>query len=106
MKITVLATAMAATLAFGAAAPALADEHSEKTEETVTEKLTIEDSIEDLMANEDTAAVLKKHIPDLDQHPAYGQFKAMSLIDLQPFSAGQISDELIEAIKADLEALA
>lgn len=98
-------TALSALLILGAASPAMADEHAEKTEQKAV-KLTIDNSIEELMANEATAAILLKHIPGIDGHPAYGQFKGMSLIELQPWSAGQVTDEIIAAVKADLEALA
>ncbi|MEM6492925.1 MAG: hypothetical protein AAF650_00960 [Pseudomonadota bacterium] len=101
MKTTAFA---AAFLLLGAATPALADDHMEKTEETA-EKLTINNSIEELMANEETAAILLKHIPGIDEHPAYGQFKGMSLIELQPWSAGAVTDEIIAAVTADLQAL-
>ncbi|MDJ0978446.1 MAG: hypothetical protein QNI87_07905 [Erythrobacter sp.] len=98
-------TAFAALLILGAATPAMADSPMETTDEAVA-KLSIDNSIEELMANEVTAAVLLKHIPGIDEHPAYGQFKGMSLIELQPWSAGAVTDEIIAAVKADLEALA
>jgi len=98
-------TAFAALLVLGAAAPAMADGHMEKVE-APAEKLSIDSSIENLMANEATAAILLKHIPGINEHPAYDQFKGMSLIALQPWSAGAVTDEIIAAVKADLEALA
>ena len=100
MKTTAFAAAL---LILGASTPALADHHGEKTEKKAA--LTIDSSIEELMANEATAAILQKHLPGIDQHPAYGSFKGWSLVQLQPMSAGQITDETIAAIKADLAAL-
>ena len=113
MKMTVFA---AAALSMGAFAPAYAQDETpapapetseapEQEAEAAAAKLTINNSIEELMANEAAAAVVLKHIPGLDQHPAYGQFKVMSLIELQPFSAGAVTDEIIAAVTADLEAL-
>jgi hypothetical protein len=83
----------------------LADHHAEKTEEAVTETLTINNSIEELMGNEATAAILEKHMPGIGSHSAYNQFKGMSLVELQPWSGGLVTDEIIAAVTADLEAL-
>ena len=99
-------TAYFAALALlGAASPALAEGHTEKTEEAMQKALTIDSSIEELMSSEATAAILLKHIPGINEHPAYGQFKGMSLVELQPWSAGAVTDEIIAAVTADLEAL-
>ena len=103
MKITALAAAFAL---LGAATPAFADGDEEKTEEVAKEALTINNSIEELMGNEATAAILEKHVPGIGSHSAYDQFKSMSLIELQPWSGGLITDEIIAAVTADLEALA
>ena len=102
MKTTAFITALAL---LGAAAPALADGHTEKGA-TKVEKLTINSSIETLMANEKSAAILEKHLPGIGSHSAYDQFKGMSLVELQPWSAGLVTDEIIAAVTADLEALA
>ena len=84
-----------------AAVPALAQEdHSGHEAEEA--KLTIESPIETLMANEKARAVVLETLPDLDKHPAYGQFKAMSLKAVQPFSQGMITDEMLAKIAAGL----
>ena len=101
MKTTALAAAT--LLAFGVAAPATAQDKT--TTEAKAQALTIDNSIEELMANKTTAAIVQKHLPGIDKHPAYGQFKTMSLIALQPWSAGAVTDEIIAAVKADLAAL-
>lgn len=101
MKTTAFAAAL---LVLGAAAPVLADGHMDKTA-APAEKLTIDSSIEKLMANEATAAIVLKHIPGINEHPAYDQFKGMSLVELQPWSAGAVTDEIIAAVTADLAAL-
>lgn len=82
------------------ATPALADDHAK-----ATAKLTVDSSIEMLMSNEATRAIVVKHLGPLDQHPFYVQFKAMSLVQVQPMSSGQISDESIDKIKTELAAL-
>ncbi len=61
--------------------------------------------IEALVADERTKAVLVKHIGPIDQHPAYEQFKAMSLRDVAPYSQGMITDEKLAQIDADLAAI-
>ena len=102
--------AFAALLTFTAAAPAFAQDEAPATEmadtmEAPAEAMTIDNSIEELMGTEATAAILQKHIPGIDQHPAYDQFKGMSLVELQPWSAGAVTDEIIAAVTAELEAL-
>nr|WP_298931739.1 hypothetical protein [uncultured Erythrobacter sp.] len=61
--------------------------------------------IQQLVADERAKAVLDKHIPNIDQHPAYGQFKAMSLKEVQPWSQGAITPEMLEKIQKDLAAI-
>ncbi len=61
--------------------------------------------IADLAAKPETKAILDKDIPGLTAHPAFEQFKGMTLKDLQPMSQGQLTDEQIAAVKADLEKL-
>ncbi|WP_298306387.1 hypothetical protein [uncultured Erythrobacter sp.] len=91
------ALAIAPVLALSAT-PALAEEGEKAS-------LTIDSSIEALMANEATKAIVIKHLGPLDQHPFYGQFKGMTLAQVQPMSNGQITDETIEKIKTELSAL-
>lgn len=96
----------AAALAFAAVtAPAFADDSAE-TATTTAAAFTIETPIEALMADERAKAVVATHIPGLDQHPAYDQFKALSLKALQPYSQGLISEELLAKIAVDLAAIA
>lgn len=66
---------------------------------------TIESSIEALENDAATKAVLEKHLPGLAEHPAYSQFKGMTLRQVAPLSGGKITDEIIAAIDADLKAL-
>ncbi len=61
--------------------------------------------IADLAAKPETKAILDKDIPGLTAHPAFEQFKGMTLKDLQPMSQGQLTDEQIAAVKADLDKL-
>ncbi len=66
---------------------------------------TIDTPIEALVADARAKAVLDKHVAGIDQHPAYDQFKALSLKTLAPFSQGMITDELLAKIEADLTAI-
>lgn len=49
-------------------------------------------------------AALEKHLPVILAHPAYEQFKGMSLRALAPLSGGQLTDDKIAAVEADLKA--
>ena len=88
----------------GLAAPAAALAQSEAPAAPAA-AFTIDTPIEALMADERAKAVLTKHLPGIDQPPAYEQFKALSLKALAPFSQGLISDELLGKIDADLTAI-
>ena len=61
--------------------------------------------IETLMADDAARAVVLKHMPGLDQHPAYDQMKGMSLRTIMPYSQGRITPETLDAIDADLATL-
>lgn len=102
MNFAQLAVACLAVLAI--AAPAVAAE-DDAAAATTAAAFTVEMPIETLMADERAKAVIATHLPGIDQHPAYEQFKAMSLKALQPFSQGMISEELLARIAADLAAI-
>jgi len=61
--------------------------------------------IADLASNPATKAILDKDIPMLTSHPAFDQFKAMTLKAVQPMSQGVITDEMLAAVQADLDKL-
>lgn len=69
--------------------------------------LTIDTPIETLMADARAKAVVTLHFggADLTSHPAYEQFKSLSLKALAPFSQGLITEEMLTKIEADLAAL-
>ena len=68
-------------------------------------KLTIDAPIEALMADAEAKAVVDANLPGLEDHPAYGQFKAMSLKAVQPFSGGVVTDEILAKITEGLAKL-
>lgn len=96
-----LLSAAAMALATITAAPALAN----APEAAKPAAFSVNSPISALMANDAAKAVVVKHLGPLDQHPMYDQFKAMSLVDVQPWSQGAISDEALANIKADLAKL-
>ena len=99
--VTALAlTLMAATPALAqtaapapAAAPAAASAFSADT------------PLETVVANPAAKAVLDKDLPSISSHPAFDQFKSMSLRQLQPYAQGKITDEVIAKVDADLKAV-
>jgi hypothetical protein len=103
MKFAPLATLGLAVAAI--AAPAFAEESA--TTATTAAAFTIETPIETLMADERARTVLTANFggQDLSQHPAYDQFKALSLKALQPFSQGLITEEMLTKIAAELAAI-
>ena len=111
MTKTVFAAAVATLLAAGAAsaqtapAPAPAQDHANHAAGHHTAHPTIDSTIEALVADPATKAVLDKHLPGIDRHPAYAQFKGMTLRQVAPFSQGTITDAKIAAIDTDLTAI-
>ncbi|MEY4255319.1 MAG: hypothetical protein RLZZ141_546 [Pseudomonadota bacterium] len=94
MKKLILAGLAGLTVAF-ASSMALADD-----------KMTVDATpIADLAAKPETKAILDKEVPGLTAHPAFEQFKGMSLKALQPMSGGVLTDEQLTAVQADLDAL-
>jgi hypothetical protein len=68
-------------------------------------KLSIDASIEALVADPAGKAVIDANFPGMTTHPAYDQFKGMTLKAVQPFSNGVITDEAIAKATADLAAI-
>jgi hypothetical protein len=94
--------------ALGLAAVALtAPAHAEDAAATTATAaaFTIDTPIETLMADERAKAVVATYLAGIDQHPAYEQFKSLSLKAVAPFSQGLITDEVLAKIAADLAAI-
>ncbi len=66
---------------------------------------TLDTPIEMLVADARTKAVLDKYLPGIDQHPAFEQFKALSLTALAPYSQGMITDDMLAKVAVDLAAI-
>lgn len=68
-------------------------------------RVSVDSPIEAIIADPAGKAILDAEMPTLVAHPAFEQFKAMSLRQLQPYSAGAITDEKIAAVEARLAAI-
>lgn len=86
--------------------PAYAEETAEAAAPMMA-AFSLDTPIETLMADERAKAVVTKHFggQDLAQHPAYEQFKTLSLKAVAPFSQGLITAEMLTNIAADLAAI-
>ncbi|QKR99571.1 hypothetical protein F9288_07880 [Sphingomonas sp. CL5.1] len=58
--------------------------------------------IETLAGDPRSKAVIDKLMPQLLGHPAYEQFKTMTLAQLAPMSQGGITDELLKQVQDEL----
>lgn len=84
-----------------AAAPATA---SAGASANVAAKLSVETTpIETLAANPDGKAAMEKVLPGITSHPAYDQFKAFTLSQIQPMSEGAVTTDHLKAIQAELD---
>ena len=65
-------------------------------------KFTLDTPLQDIVADEKGKAVIEKHYPGMIALPEYEMFKAISLTQLQPYSNGKITDEMLAATAKDL----
>ena len=90
--------ASAQTAPAPAAAPAVAPTPAP----AVAAKFSIDTPVQDLYADPAAKAVMDKHLPGLTALPQYDMIKAISLRQLQPYSDGKLTDQLLAAVDADL----
>ena len=95
--------ALALTLVFASAAPALAADAAPAAAAAALS--TEETSIGDLLADPAAKAVIDKHIPGLSDNPQISMAAAMTLRAIQPIAGDKISVEALDAIDAELKAL-
>lgn len=101
----ILAAAAIAALSTGVlTAPALALTDTPAIV-AIADHPTIDSPIKDLLADPATAAILDKHLPGIADHPARPQFEGMTLAEVMPYSEGAITEDIIDAIDADIKAL-
>ncbi len=65
-------------------------------------KFSIDTPVQDLYADPAAKAVMDKHLPGLTALPQYDMIKAISLRQLQPYSDGKLTDQLLATVDADL----
>ncbi|HWW57144.1 MAG TPA: hypothetical protein VN047_09660 [Sphingopyxis sp.] len=65
-------------------------------------KFNLDTPLQDIVADEKGKAVIEKHFPGMIALPEYEMFKAISLTQLQPYSNGKITDEMLAATAKDL----
>jgi hypothetical protein len=68
-------------------------------------KFNLDTPIGELLANDAAKAVLDKDLPGLTQLPQLEMIKGLSLKQLQPYSDGKLTDELLAKTEADLAAI-
>jgi len=107
MKFAPLAALGLAAAALTAPAFAADTTDTAETAAPMAAAFTIDTPIETLMADERAKAVVTLHFggQDLTAHPAYDQFKALSLKAVAPFSQGLITEEALAKIAVDLAAI-
>jgi hypothetical protein len=85
-----------------AALPLAVPAAAAQTAPALAAKFSLDTPIQELYADEAAKAVMDKHIPGLTTIPQYEMIKAISLRQLQPYSDGKLTDELLAAVDADL----
>ena len=65
-------------------------------------KDNLDTPLQDIVADGKGKAVIEKHFPGMIALPEYEMFKAISLSQLQPYSNGKITDEMLAATAKDL----
>lgn len=97
MKAFALALAFAAPLSAILATPVMAEE--------AAARLTVDTPLETILADVAGKAVLQANMPGIDTHPMFDMIKGMSLRQIQPYSEGKITDELLTKIGTELAAI-
>jgi len=105
MSKTLLAGVAVLLLSAGVASAQTSSTTTTTTTTTAATGLSLDTPIEQIAAVPAGKAVLDKDIPGLLSHPAYDQFKGMSLKEVQPMSQGAITDDMLTKTGADLTAL-
>ncbi|MFA5969453.1 MAG: hypothetical protein WC816_09460 [Sphingomonas sp.] len=105
MKLLTPTAALALSLAAPAMAQTGAPAAAEPATPAVATKFSLDTPIETIVADPKGKAVIEADIPPLTSHPAFDQFKSMSLRALQPLSGGAISDDLLKKVETDLASI-
>ncbi len=104
--------AFATILAMAIAAPVLAQSNATQdrsapvtSAQAVVAKFNLDTPIEQIVADPKAKAVLDADAPGMSNHPSYEMFKMMSLRQVQPYSQGKLTDELLAKLGTDLAAI-
>lgn len=101
MKSLFVSVALIVTLA----GPSLVNAAPVEAAAAATARLSLDTPIETIIADDAGKAVITANFPEMTAHPAFEQFKAMSLKQLQPMSGGAITDEALAKAGAALAAI-
>jgi hypothetical protein len=66
---------------------------------------SIESKLGDLLDNEQTKAILEKHMPGISTHPQIGMGRGFPLSVVANFSGGMITKEMLDKVNEELAAL-
>jgi hypothetical protein len=67
--------------------------------------LSIDTTLSDLFANEQSKAILEKHIPGISTHPQISMGLGFPLSLVANYSSGLITQEMLHSVQTDLLAL-
>lgn len=98
----VLAATVSPALAQDATTAATAGEAAAPAGTEAAARFTLDTPIEQIVADDAARAVLDADLPGVSTHESYEMFKGMSLKQLQPYSAGALTDEALAKVEADL----
>ncbi|NYT39705.1 hypothetical protein HZY97_02960 [Sphingomonas sp. R-74633] len=70
-----------------------------------TPKFTLDTPIQDIVADTQGKAVIDKDLPGLIGLPQYDMFKGLSLKQVQAYSDGKLTDEILAKVATDLAAI-
>ena len=99
--------ALAVTLGIVCGTAALAQDDSAPPAVSPTAaKLSVETtSVETLLSNPRSRAVVEAALPGIEKHPSYETFKGLTLVAIAPYSDGAITKEKLATIQTGLDRL-
>ena len=102
IAVLLLLPAVAAAQTAPAPAPSPSPAPAAPAAAAATAKFTLDTPIQDIVADAQGKAVLDKDLPGLTGLQQYDMFKALSLKQVQAYSEGKLTDELLAKTAADL----
>ncbi|CUS45416.1 MAG: hypothetical protein V4610_21220 [Pseudomonadota bacterium] len=111
MKLLLTGAALAAFATVSAASaqtatpPPAAPSATPAPASTAGGKFSLDTPIQDIVADERGKAVMDKNFPGMTALQEYDMFKALSLRQVQPYSNGKLTDEILAKAETDLAAI-